>query len=204
MRLHYILIAFLVSILSYAQNTKETEDSTSSRNIRATETLDIIDQFDFLSNSSDSYRDYKVVKKDWINTVRKHLVDSLDQNKLILQTLHSDIDSQTKSIDSLQNKIQILETLNSKKDKINFLGLSFNKTFYHLILWSLIGLATILAFYFFYMHKRANKITKDTLLRYNELDKEFNDARTKALEREQSISRKLLDAEKKINELSKD
>ena len=204
MKFTFFITTLFLSVSILAQDSYGSAKTIRNRNIKTTDTLNVIDQYDFLSNNSDSYRDYKVIKKDWITTVRKHLIDSLNQKREFLLTLQNTIDLQNQTIDSLENKIIVLEDINSKKDKINFFGVFVNKKSYHLLLWTLIGLVSILAVYFFYKHNNANKITKDTLMRYDELDKEYNESRSKSLEREQVLSRKLLDAEKKINDHSKE
>ncbi|PID67956.1 MAG: hypothetical protein CR968_04290 [Flavobacteriia bacterium] len=202
MSIRFTLIALLLSLATIAQ--ERSNYKVRNNNIASADTLSLLDQYDFLSNNSDSYREYKVIKKDWLRRVRKHLSDSLVQTRRSIKALTDDLSSHNMVIDSLNQKVESLEKINSRKDKVHFLGTSMEKSTYHIILWSLIALAIVFTLYYFYQYKNAHKVTKDAIDRFNELDEEFNTARTKALEREQVLNRKVLDAERKINELSKD
>lgn len=203
MKLTYLVFAIFLSFSCWAQQGQQSTRTYRQRNIKATDTLDINNQMDFIIDNSDTYRMYKVIKKDWLNRVKKNIADSLAENHDRMATLNNTIESKNQTVDSLQTKITTLQDLNSKKDKVNILGMPVNKMGYHIFLWALAGLASILALYFYFQYKNAHKVTKDSVKRYNELDKEFNETRTKNIEREQALNRKILDAERAINELKK-
>ncbi len=60
-------------------------------------------------------------------------------------------------------------------------------------MWSFVGLLAMGLLLFLYQYKKSNEITKRTLQSYNELEAEHLNSKTRALEREQVLNRKLQD-----------
>jgi len=99
MTLRSFFFAFIASILlsstSFAQvetGTTISQGATTTSTVprvrrpRFTDGLSldsgtIADQFKFIATRSNSYQNYKVIKKDWLNTLKAHVVDSLNTFK---------------------------------------------------------------------------------------------------------------------------
>jgi hypothetical protein len=101
------------------------------------------------------------------------------------------------TIDKLKSELESVKTdlgkVNEAKDSINFLGISMQKSVYKTSVWTVIILLLMALSYFIYSFKNSNDVTKKTLLKHDELEKEYNTYRTRALEREQVLNRKLQD-----------
>jgi hypothetical protein len=179
-----------------AQDSQNRTYRRKIRNIKAADTLNIQDQYQFLIDNSDSYQEYKVIKLSWMNTIGNHLKDSL---KAINTDLENNIDKVAQleiEKNRLNNQIESLNQEVKDKHSLSFMGIKMKKGSYHTLVWAIIfSLIGILAYYL-YKFKNANKVTQNAIAKYDELEEEFNLARTRALEREQALNRKLMDMEK--------
>ena len=61
----------LLSLTSFSQTSNETEDKLSLNK----GTID--SQFEYVIQKSNKYQDYKVVKRNWLYTLKAHTLDSL-------------------------------------------------------------------------------------------------------------------------------
>jgi hypothetical protein len=183
-----ILLAFFTSLLSFSQtDTKELSLDKGTIN----------NQFDYVITKSSRFENYKVIKYSWINKLKSHVNDSISKLKSELKHSKQEIVSQKQNFENLQKE---LENVNAKltdttkaKDSINLIGLPLKKSLYKTIVWSIVSLLSIGLFFFVYQFKNSNEVTKRTLLRLDELEDEFNNSKTRALEREQVLNRKLQD-----------
>lgn len=154
-------------------------------------------QFDFVINKSNSYLDNKVIKKSWINTLKKHTLDSLSKEKTTIIESNKIIEKQKTDFKNLQNQLngvnKKIEEVTNSKETISVFGTSVKKKLFKALISLLITLLLFAFLYVLYLFKNSNKITRVTLNDYNELETEFNLARTRSLEREQSLNRKLQD-----------
>ncbi len=157
----------------------------------------IQEQFEFIHKKSSNYQNYKVVKRIWLQQLEKHILDSLQKSKQSLVTANNQILLHQKTIDDLKANVAQLKndlaTVNETKDHINLLGMPVSKSTFKTSLWSLVGALLIALALFIYRFKNSNDITKKTLEKFTDLEQEYNTYRTRALEREQVLNRKLQD-----------
>ncbi|MGV6828529.1 MAG: hypothetical protein ACWA45_03945 [Flavobacteriales bacterium] len=178
----YLLSLFFIVCSLSAQNKSFT-------------TLD--QQFDDVINKSNSYQEFKVVKKIKLNSLRKNVNDSIISFKKTITDAHILIEEQKKNINSL--KTELANTQNDlavsieKEDGINFFGILTKKSTYNLMMWSLVGLILALLLFLFYKYKNSHAITKKANLKLKETEEEFENHKRKSLEREQQLRRKLQD-----------
>lgn len=178
----YLLSLFFIVFSLSAQNKSFT-------------TLD--QQFDDVINKSNSYQEFKVVKKIKLNSLRKNVNDSIISFKKTITDAHILIEEQKKNINSL--KTELANTQNDlavsieKEDGINFFGILTKKSTYNLMMWSLVGLILALLLFLFYKYKNSHAITKKANLKLKETEEEFENHKRKSLEREQQLRRKLQD-----------
>ncbi len=183
-----VLLALFTSLLSFSQaDTKELSLDKGSIN----------DQFDYVISKSSRYQNYKVIKYTWINQLKAHVNDSISKLKSDLNKSKQEIISQKQRFEALQVKLDTansnLTTTTNEKDNVTFLGMSLKKNLYKTIMWSLVSLLTMGLLLFLYQYKKSNEITKRTLQNYDELETEYSSSKTRALEREQVLNRKLQD-----------
>jgi len=192
--LFIILFSFAIAINA---QEKETEQTTTSGTIE--------NQFDYLINKSNKYKNYKVVKRESLFQLKKAVNDSLNlvkkdlkSTKIVLKEKEIEITTLTNSLS--QTKKVVVE-LNNQKDSINFFGMLISKPVYNTTLWTIIGVFFAALLFFIFKFNNSNTTTKEINNKFLELEKEYEDHRQRSLEREQQIRRKL---QEKLNKHKKD
>jgi len=177
-------------LITSAQTTEDTpklslEDGTISQ------------QFDFINKKSTNYQGYKVVKRTWLNKIKKNINDSLSSLKTELLKANQSIDSQKKEYTALQVKLDKsnnqLDEVTVAKNNIPLFGGTIKKGTFKFLFFSITTFLIIALLSFIFLFKKSNSITKTTQIEFAELEQEFEDSRARALEREQVLNRKLQD-----------
>lgn len=176
---------FLFSISANAQDSVQIEKNTLDNQMT--------DAFD----KSNSYQEYKVIKKTQLATLKRNILDSVSTLERKITGLESEIKNQNTEIDSLtQNLNQTQENLAASKEKedgIELFGILSSKATYNTIMWSIIGILLLISGFLFYRFLNSHKITKAAQLKMAEIEIELEDNRRNSLEREQKLRRKLQD-----------
>ena len=171
--------------------------SISSFSQRANDTLTLNKQFDRIYRISTSYLEYKVIKKDFFQELKKNVSDSLNTLKQQNKAKDKLIQSQKDSISDIKKIASTFEgDLNqtiAQKNSIKFLGISFSKPLYNIIVWGLIGLLLTLLIYYIYRFNNSNIVTSESKSNLINLEEEFAIHKKKSLEREQKLRRQLQD-----------
>ena len=154
-------------------------------------------QFQNLIDKSNSFQDYKVIKKTSLLKLQSNILDSLKVSKNKVLANANFLNSQKRAITALEAKSAksetILANLKSEKDSISLFGIQLEKSFFkNLFFFIVIGLIAILAFFIF-RFKQSNLLTKASKLALEQSEKEFELYKEKALEREQKAMRMLQD-----------
>jgi hypothetical protein len=186
----FLAITLCFSVLASAQNVAK------NANLQLKEGP-ISEQFEFIIKNSNKYKNYKVVKRVWIEKLQKNVADSIN-------VIQKDFDAEVVKVATQQAEIEKLKTdlatinqkitdLNTEKDSISLLGLQLSKGSYQTLMWGIIGVLAILWLFFAYKFKSSNAITKEANAKLAETEQEFEEHRKRALEREQQVRRKLQD-----------
>lgn len=154
-------------------------------------------QFEYITSKSNSFKEYKVVKKTWLGKLEKNITDSLSQLKSQLAEMRSAAASREKEMAGLQAEASQSridkELAIATKDSISFLGIQTHKHLYNSIMWGLVlGLSAFLLF-FILRYKTSHSVTAEAVKHLDDLKEEFAAHRKKALEREQKLNRRLQD-----------
>lgn len=187
------LSVFLFFSLTYAQETPNKDDEKLS----LTEgTLD--NKFDYvIKESNDWHRDYKVIKTNWLTTLKAHTLDSLKIYKIDISEKQTVIDSQAKEIANLKSNLTITQTslddTKAEKDSMSLFGLQMSKTGYNMVMWAIIAVLFALVILFIFKFKNSNAITKQAKKALAETEEEYEEYRRNSLEREQKVRRQLQD-----------
>ncbi len=193
------------SLLATAQSETEQQDLTQSRTHSTTEVSQeekqypttIEGQFDELVDKSGNWEKFKLVKKESIYTFKKTLLDSIKEQKSLLREKLDTISVQSSRIKELNLNIQNLQSeLDKEKnrnDSIDFFGLTIEKGVYSIIVWGIIAVLAILLVIFISRYTSSNSITRGALKDLEDLQNEYEEYRTKAIEREQKVRRQLQD-----------
>jgi hypothetical protein len=154
-------------------------------------------QFDDVFNRSNNYQEFKVVKRTDLNMLKKSSLDSISVYKNALAQMQGELESQKIELGLIQGSLtetqEKLEKSEQRENEISFLGIQTSKTAYNGIVWTIIIALAIILFFFVYQFKNSHVVTRETKTKLDELEKEFELHRQRALEREQQLNRKLLD-----------
>lgn len=185
-----LLVTFSLQITK-AQTAKQAEDKLSLNS----GTID--NQFEFVIRRSNSWQDYKTVKKTWLYALKAHTMDSLKavhkdlaDTKIVVSKQEGEI-ANLKS--SLSNTESTLNATNEEKDNISLFGIQMSKASYKILMWAVIAGLLALLLFFIYKFKGSNSATRDAKHKLDEVESEFEEHRRNALEREQKVRRQLQD-----------
>lgn len=193
------------SLFANAQSEEETQQEPLQVQHRSQQTPEVEKEypatlegkFDELVDRSGNWEKFKLVKKESLYTFKNILLDSVKEQKSLLQEKQDTITTQSSRIKELnQSLTQLQEALDQEKnrnDSIDFFGLNIEKSVYSIIVWGIIVLLAIFLIVFISRYVRANIITRGALKDLEDLQSEYEEYRTKAIEREQKVRRQLQD-----------
>lgn len=190
------LVLFLISVQLIAQDSIQ-----KSKNIDI-QTLDkgnLLEQKQFITENSFVKGSFISTKTDWLNKFHSHLLDSVNKLKTELTIAKQQATTIINENNALKSEVSQNEEMLLKKDSISFLGIPMSKVGYKSIMWILVIILASGLGYYVYKYKNSHILTKEAIQRYEELDEEFKESRSRALEREQLLNRKLFDEQKKNN-----
>jgi hypothetical protein len=188
-----VVLTFSLSFSLFAQQNQPENKQAELSLDKGT----IENQFEYLMTKSTNYKEYKVIKVNWMNKFRGNVNDTLEavhnqingfkkasvkQNKEI-QTLKTELDNVKNNLNETQQA----------KDSMMFFGMQMSKGSYNTVMWFLIIVALALAGVCFMLFKRSNVVTVETKNRLDEIQEEFDTHRKNALLREQKLARRLQD-----------
>lgn len=159
------------------------------------------EQLDVLMKRSGNYRAngirYEVIKLQELNGYRQIIMDSMEQAAAHNRTLDSLLSLQIKKTDSIkalfQSKTEANIQLEKEKNTMAFLGLPSSKSSYRVISWTLILSLLGALLFFIFKFRSSNFLTQQAKSALSEMEQEFEQHRRWALDREQKLSRELLD-----------
>lgn len=185
----FLLFSLLISVSTIS--AQETEKELSLTNSTVNE------KFNYIITKSNNYQEFKVVKKTWLHTIKKQVLDSVNKQKEEIKSLAVIIEDQKSNTKKLESKIEVLNneitTINTDKDNISFIGSDMKKTAFKTLFWSVISVLTVLLLFFIYKFKNSNTITQEAKTQLADVEKEYENHKKTALEREQKVMRKLQD-----------
>ncbi|NQY29509.1 MAG: tRNA (guanine-N1)-methyltransferase [Flavobacteriaceae bacterium] len=188
-RLYFFLLALILSVSTIS--AQETEKELSLTNSTVPE------KFDYIITKSNNFQEFKVVKRTWLHTIKKQVLDSVNKQKKAIKALAVIIEDQKSNTTKLESKIEALNNeitiVNTGKDNISFVGSDMKKDAFKNLFWSIISVLSILLLFFIYKFKNSNTITQEAKAQLADIEKEYENHKKTALEREQKVMRKLQD-----------
>lgn len=172
----------------------------------STETT-IDEKFQELITNSNNFKGYKVVDSGELSTLQKLTSNRIAELKEEIAASKEATAAQQEQMVQLKSDLEAMEaqlnTVTSEKDNIPFLGMSLSKAAYNTTMWSIIGVLVLALALFVVRFKRSHIHTTEARKNFNELEKEFDAYRVKALEKEQRLGRLLQDEKNKQLKLAK-
>lgn len=154
---------------------------------------------------SRNFDGYKLINPSRITTFWRNVNDTLTTGRKQLINATKKIEEQEKDIADLKTQISgkedSLASSNAKVNEISFLGISFTKSTYSTMVWTLIiGLAAALAIVILRSAKHIHEAKYRSTL-YEEIAQEYQSYKTKANDKEKKLARELQDERNKLEEL---
>ena len=173
----------------------------SASGLMAQDSAEVREQFDELIDKSNDFKEYKVIRRSSILELRNNTVQTI-------KTLEDRIDGMTQQRELRQDSIVSLKAeidkntatiseLREDLDEIDVLGLALNKTLYNTIVFSVIGILLLLLIFFISKYKTSHGTIREQRANIEETEKELEDTRQKAIEKEQKLGRMLQDERNK-------
>lgn len=193
----FLTTAALILLVTITFQTTQAQTVDQDEEKLSLNSGSIDNQFEFVIRRSNSWQDYKTVKKTWLYTLKAHTLDSLKAvHKNLADTeavVKSQIDEISKLKEGLANTESSLTATQEEKDNISLLGMQMSKASYKVLMWSIVAGLLALLLFFIYKFKGSNSATREAKLKLDEVETEFEEHRRNALEREQKVRRQLQD-----------
>ena len=157
----------------------------------------IASQFDYILENSESYKDLKIVKKRWIESLKESVTHSYTAMEAQLTDSKAMVQHQNSEMDQLKNKLQetnaSLSAYTNAGPTVTFLGIEFDQIVFGTLFSILFFGSLIVTCLFAIKYNKSNAIAQNSKSILSELEDEYQDYKRKAIEREQKISRQLQD-----------
>ncbi|MCK8481082.1 tRNA (guanine-N1)-methyltransferase [Psychroserpens algicola] len=194
MKFFKTLLLTTITVFSLSSTWAQTSGDDEKLSLNSG-TID--NQFEYVIRRSNSWQDYKTVKKTWLYALKAHTIDSLKAVHKDLKDTQAIVDTQAKEIEDLKanlsnTKVELDNTI-AEKDSIKLFGMPMTKPNYSMVLWSIVGVLSALLLFFIYKYRNSNAVTKQAKKSLAETEEEFEEHRRVALEREQKVRRQLQD-----------
>ncbi len=178
------VFVFLLSIDSQAQTLQE--------------------KYDEMLEKTETYEQYKVIPRARLNAFWSETVDSLNTQSATISDLRSQVATQQNEINTLKSQLaEVQAKLDGSlelNNTIHFLGIPFSKLGYHLMVWLIIAALATLGVIAYLMFLRSNKVTIRVKKEHDKLEREFEEHKTKAREKQVKLKRELQTAVNQLNE----
>lgn len=186
----YLIVPLALLVITFQQSFAQEQSLES--------------QFNKLMEYS-TYERYKVVPITEMNGFWANINDTLSvrnsavgELKTRIQELEVELDTINRELNVTQKKLASSLLVN---DQIEFVGISFNKTAYHVMVWSIMVVLLVLGSLGYMMYLSSNKTTTKAKKESEGLRAELEDFKDKARETQVRLKRELQTAVNSIEEM---
>jgi hypothetical protein len=149
------------------------------------------EQMDHIHSRTIIYENFRAIREDMFQQIRRNSLDSLNAAKQEIFTLGARLSNAGVEVDSLmvmlQNTRKELNQANENRDNISFLGIPLVKSTYNMFVWSIIGGLALLLTLGLLLFVRNRSVTASTLSELKELKEEFEDYKKKTREQREKL-----------------
>ena len=196
--LAYILsIALLIGFSPLIGFSQSDAESTGPQSLQS--------QFQEMLDKSETYTEYKVIKRTSLSQFSRAVQDSLRNNRGEIADLKNQVADQQSQITTLSNRITELEAQLAEseelRESLSFLGLNLNKGTYHTIVWVIIAGLVVFGIFAYSSFMRSNKITSKTKKEFKILEVEYEEHKKKSHEKQIKMGRELQTERNRVEEL---
>lgn len=193
----FLLLSFSGGFYLSGQAPESSAQDTTARTLES--------EFQTLLRISSNYKEngvrHEVIQESRLLGFKEEVFDSLrvlqKQKRLLALELNEKEASLEKAQATFKSMQSELDRLEIDKERIQFLGMNMTKTGYRALSGSIIFCLLGGLLFFMYKYRHSNYITQQARSAMEEMEHEFEQHRRWALEREQKLSRELLDERNK-------
>jgi hypothetical protein len=192
----FILSLFMVSF------SMMSSGQTPPSDVLQTGTLS--EQLDYVQNRTIIYDNFRAIREDMFQTIKRNSLDSLKNAKSNLQDMSSQITSRKREIDSLSTllsntRIELNQAVDNR-DNIVFLGIAMNKMSYNLFVWVAIGGLSVLLILGLLLYNRNRNVTAQALNEVEDLKRDFEEYKITSREKREKLVMEHFNEIKKLKE----
>jgi hypothetical protein len=148
-------------------------------------TLD--EQFEYLQTRTTIYNNFRAIREDMFREIRKNSLDSLNKAFNEINRLNQHIVNHRIEKDSIQQVLKVVigerDEAIEARDSMFLFGMPMNKSFYNVLLWSIIAALALFFIIAGILYKRANVIASQKTREMKALQLEYDEYRKTSRER---------------------
>ncbi len=149
-------------------------------------------QMNYLNEKTRVYNNYRAIREDIFQKLRKNVNDSIAALELDIVRLQRDRDQRDNEINTLNAELERVKADRDEairnRDSITVLGLQLGKGVYNSTMWILVLALAITAIVLFTMFKQRHVITRHTRKELEKLQEEYDDYRKNAREKYEKLT----------------
>lgn len=162
------------------QNTREPLDTATLEG-----------QLDYLQNRTRIYENFRAIREDMFQKIKRNAIDSLDAAKLDIAILNSELTERNVEIETLNSEMSRAQNERDQairtKDSFTLLGMEMNKGVYSTVLWIVILGLALFGTIMFLLFKRAHVVTTQTQKELEQLKEEFEEHKKSSREKYEKL-----------------
>ncbi len=152
----------------------------------------LVDQMAFINEKTKIYDNYRAIREDMFQLLRKNCIDSVKSARNEMTGLRQKLASGNQKIDSLNRSLEDksiqLDKATSSKNSISILGIEVNKGTYNAVTWLIIAALSTLLATGYISYKRNRSLTIQAKKEHEDLKKEFEAYRKASREAREKMS----------------
>ncbi len=188
-KIQLIKVTLAIFICSAFSGISVVTGQTTMPEVMDTGTLG--DQLNYIHERTRIYENYRAIREDIFQKMRRNTMDSLSDAKVNVNNLDLLLSERSAEIDSLNRDLQTtkedLALAIKNKNSMSFLGNTMSKTYYNTIMWSVIIALIVILVLLFLTFTRNRTITIQIRKDLNEVREEFDEYRTSSRERYEKL-----------------
>ncbi len=158
-------------------------------------------------DQTETFNQYKVIPRTRLDNFWDEVMAKLRANTQSIESLSAEVALQRDTVQSVNAKMasvqaQLEESL-TQNNSIVFLGLELSKGAYHVIVWSIIFVALVLASVLYMMFSKSNRVTNRAKKELESLQLAFEDHKNQSREKQVKLKRELQTAVNTIDEMKR-
>jgi hypothetical protein len=187
-RFHFLSATLLLGMAMVLANV----NSLMGQNTREPlDTATLEGQLDYLQNRTRIYENFRAIREDMFQKIKRNAIDSLDAAKLDIAILNSELTERNVEIETLNSEMSRAQNERDQairtKDSFTLLGMEMNKGVYSTVLWVVILGLALFGTIMFLLFKRAHVVTSQTQKELEQLKEEFEEHKKSSREKYEKL-----------------